>query len=710
MYKAITTRAIDYTYAQLRRLMVLLACLIGLTFTSQSIAQASAAAKTATIPPSPPASTPAVKQPAEAAEEFTMNMREADIRGFIQWVANRTGKNIIVHRNVRGTVTIISTRSISQDEAYELFLTVLGLNGFAAVETIGGIKVIPDADAKTTDIPFYGQEQNRGSVVTALVDVKHSQANQLMGIVRPLMPASAYISAYTETNTLIIADTASGIDKIKKLIRILDKADSKIDLDIVPIIHASAEDIVTTLKTVAQALSGGTAAASQQPADKIEFAVDKRSNSILITGITAKRIQMRDLIARLDKPLAGDGNTQVIYLNYIEASEITPILKSVGDSVLKDNKTEDRQSFSIESSETTNALIITAPPSLLNNLKSVISQLDIQRAQVLIEAIVVQVTGAGGEDFGLVWGGSEIYEENRSGGIGAVNVPAAGADFDSLITATANATTTGESTANAIAAGVLSNSGFTYGYLKDGNLIGALRALTTKNKTNIMSTPTIVALDNEEASLLVGQNVPFITGSSTSSGATTANPFQTIQREDIGITLNVTPRINQGDSITLEIEQTTENVSTNTVSGAADLVTEKTEIKTSALIRDGQTLVLGGLVREDDVKSKTQVPILGNIPLLGRLFRSSSVTKRKNNLMVFIRPTILKDQLQINGLTAQRYAFMREKQMQNALISFIQQADEPLLEEFEKFSPNIIDEMDANLKATEAAVDKELNK
>lgn len=710
MYKAITTRVIDYTYAQLRRLMVLLACLIGLTFTSQSIAQASAAAKTATVPPSPPASTPAAEQPAEAAEEFTMNMREADIRGFIQWVANRTGKNIIVHRNVRGSVTIISTRSISQDEAYELFLTVLGLNGFAAVETIGGIKVIPDADAKTTDIPFYGQEQNRGSVVTALVDVKHSQANQLMGIVRPLMPASAYISAYTETNTLIIADTASGIDKIKKLIRILDKADSKIDLDIVPIIHASAEDIVTTLKTVAQALSGGTAAASQQPADKIEFAVDKRSNSILITGITAKRIQMRDLIARLDKPLAGDGNTQVIYLNYIEASEITPILKSVGDSVLKDNKTEDRQSFSIESSETTNALIITAPPSLLNNLKSVISQLDIQRAQVLIEAIVVQVTGAGGEDFGLVWGGSEIYEENRSGGIGAVNVPAAGADFDSLITATANATTTGESTANAIAAGVLSNSGFTYGYLKDGNLIGALRALTTKNKTNIMSTPTIVALDNEEASLLVGQNVPFITGSSTSSGATTANPFQTIQREDIGITLNVTPRINQGDSITLEIEQTTENVSTNTVSGAADLVTEKTEIKTSALIRDGQTLVLGGLVREDDVKSKTQVPILGNIPLLGRLFRSSSVTKRKNNLMVFIRPTILKDQLQINGLTAQRYAFMREKQMQNALISFIQQADEPLLEEFEKFSPNIIDEMDANLKATEAAVDKELNK
>ena len=202
-----------------------------------------------------------------------------------------------------------------------------------------------------------------------------------------------------------------------------------------------------------------------------------------------------------------------------------------------------------------------------------------------------------------------------------------------------------------------------------------------------MSTPTIVALDNEEASLLVGQNVPFITGSATSSGATTSNPFQTIQRQDIGITLKITPRINQGDSITLEIEQTTENVAANTTSGAADLITEKTEIKTSALIPDGQVLVLGGLIREDEVRRRTQVPILGNIPVLGRAFRSSSVSKNKNNLMVFIRPVILKDQLQVTGLTAQRYAFMREQQMHKALSTFIRNADRPLLDEFETFSP-----------------------
>lgn len=628
-------------------------------------------------------------------ETFTMNMREADIRGFIQWVANRTNKNIVVHRNVKGTVTVIATRAVSADEAYELFLTILQLNGFAAVNIEGGIKVIPDADAKTSNIPFDGQQKNNGGIVTALIDVEHAEANQLMGLLRPLMPASAHIAVYPPSNTLIITDTSLGLKKIKKIVTILDKADSKIDLDIVPVIHASAEDIVSTLKSVVIALSGG--AAQQQPQDKVEFAVDSRSNSILITGIASKRQQIRELISRLDKPLDGEGNTQVIYLNYIEASEISPILKSVGDSVLKDNKTEELKNFSIESSETTNALIITAPPGLLNNLRSVIEQLDIQRAQVLIEAVVVQVSGDAGEDFGVVWGGSELYDENRTGGVGAVNVPAANANFDGLITAAASTSDSTDSTtaANNIAAGVLSGSGLTYGYLEDGNLIAALRAITSKNKSNIMSTPTIVALDNEEASLLVGQNVPFITGSSTSSGATTANPFQTIQRQDIGITLKVTPRINQGDSITLEIEQTTENVSQNTTSGAADLITEKTEIKTSALIRDGQVLVLGGLIREDDVQSRTQVPILGDIPLLGRLFRSNSSSKRKNNLMVFIRPVILKDQMQISGITAQRYAFMREKQMQNALSTFIRRGDKPVLEEYEKFSPQILEEIEA---------------
>ena len=620
----------------------------------------------------------------EAAEEqFILNMRDANIQGFIQWVANRTGKNMVIHRSVKGTVTILSSRTISPDEAYELFLTVLRLNNFAAVETDGVVKIIPATEAKTDGIPFFGEQARNGTMVTAIIDVEHSSSTELMALVRPLIPASSHIASYNQTNTLIIADSARNIAKITRVIELLDKPENKIDLDIIPIIYASADEISSTLSKVVKSLSGNKAGINDK--DKVEFAVDKRSNSILITGNATKRKQIKDLIKKLDMPLEGGGNTQVVYLNYIEASEITPILKSVGDSVIKDSKSESTQSFSIESSETTNALVMTGPPGLLSNLKSVINQLDIQRAQVLIEAVVVQVSGDAGEDFGVVWGGSEIYEENRTGGVGAVNTPSAKANFNSLFGAAIPSGTDSSTTNTQLAAGVLSNSGLTYGYLKDGNLVAALRAITTRNKSNIMSTPTIVALDNEEASLLVGQSVPFITGSSTSAGSTTANPFQTIQRQDIGITLNVTPRINQGDSITLEIEQTTENVSPTTNSQAADLITEKTEIKTSALIRDGQVLVLGGLIREDDVTTRTQVPILGDIPLLGRLFRSSSVSKRKNNLMVFIRPVILKDQLQMSGLTAQRYAFMREKQMQNALSTFIKLSENPALADFDEF-------------------------
>ncbi len=347
-------------------------------------------------------------------EKFVLNMREADIRGFIQWTADRTQRNIIIHRNVRGNVTVISSQAVTPEEAYELFLTVLELNGFSAVDIGSAIKVIPAAEAKSSDIPFFGNHTNRGDIVIAIIHVQHADASILVGTLKPLMPAVAFLSAFANTNALIVADSAASIEKIRHLIRILDVDDNKIDLEIIPVTHASAQDIVTTLTTVVQALSGG--ASAQRPDDKVTFVVDKRSNSILVTGVVKKRQQMKMLIAKLDTPLEGDGNTQVIYLNYIEASEIVPILKSVGDSVLKDNKTDDRTSFSIESSETTNALIISAPPALLNSLRSIITQLDIQRAQVLIEAVIVQVNGDASDDFGVVWGGSDLYEENRTGG------------------------------------------------------------------------------------------------------------------------------------------------------------------------------------------------------------------------------------------------------------------------------------------------------
>lgn len=626
------------------------------------------------------------------ANTFTMNMRQADIRAFIQWIADRVEKNIIIHRSVSGTVTVISSKAVTPSEAYELFLTVLKMNGFAAVESDGTVQVIPDAEAKTADIPFLGDEVNRGEIVTAIIELQYVDAGNFLQILRPLAPATAHLAPYLPTNSIIVADTARGITRTRKIISLLDQEEGEFDYEIIPIIHASAEDIEGIIKAVTTPSAGG-GNEGQAQSQSFEIAVDNRSNSLLLTGNIKRRLQIRRLISKLDTPLDGDGNTSVIYLNYIEAAEIAPILEGVGNALLRETKTEDLNEFSIQSSETNNALVISAPQAVMNSIKSVIKRLDIPRAQVLVEAVVVSVSGDFNNELGFAGVGSEVFDDTLDGNVFGANLDSAGASASDAFSGLAAANAAGTDPGTAIAGALAGSSGFTYGYLEDGNLGAVLRAVASRSKSNIMSTPTIVALDNEEASLLVGQNIPFITGSATSSGANVNNPFQTIERQDVGITLNITPRINQGDSITLDIEQTTENVSQTTVAGASDLVTDKTEINTSVLIRDGQILVLGGLMSESDSDSRTQIPILGDIPFLGRLFRSKSKSKIKNNLVVFIKPTILKDQLQINGITAERYAFMREQQLQNALETFIRYSDRPLLEEYETIKPQPVQEL-----------------
>lgn len=616
---------------------------------------------------------------------FTMNMREADIRAFIQWIADRTGKNVIVHRSVQGTVTVISSKAVNREEAYELFLTVLNMNGFAAVETDGGVQIIPNAEAKTSDIPFKGNEQNRGDIVTAIIELQYVDAAEFIQTLRPLAPATAHMAPYTPTNSIIVADSARSIARTQKIIDLLDQEEGEFDYEIVPIVHASAEDIEKILSAILKSSSAG-GDKNQPQSQSLEIAVDKRSNSILLTGNVKRRLQIRRLISKLDTPLDGDGNTSVVYLNYIEAAEIAPILEGVGDSLLKETKTEGLKEFSIQASETNNALVISAPPAVMNSIKSVIKQLDIQRAQVMVEAVVVRLTDTLGDDFGLAAVGSDIYDGDPDGSIGGVNLSgntgAAGL-FSTVIAADAE-TSTGEALAGALGGA----SGLTYGYLEDGNLIAALRAISSRSASNIMSTPTVVALDNQEAKLLVGQNVPFITGSATSGGANVTNPFTTVERQDIGVTLDIKPRINQGDAITLEITQTTENVASVLEEG---IITDKTEIQTSALIKDGQVLVIGGLMSETDTETRSQVPILGDIPGLGKLFRSTSKSRIKSNLLVFIKPTILKDQLQIAGITADRYAFVREQQMLKAMQTFLDYREPVSLEEFEVYSPESVD-------------------
>lgn len=597
---------------------------------------------------------------ASGSEKVTMNMRDADIRSLIQWVADTTHKNIVVHRDVQGKVTVLSAQPVTVEEAYKVFLSVLQVHGFAAIESEEALKIVPVALATAGALPPAGSSPSADMVVTVL-KVNNVSALKMAELLRPLVSKEAVITPSIETNSLVIADHAANISAARALVAKLDRAgDNQIEL--VTLQYADATDLARSLTPLIPHNEVGSF--------DLILSVDERSNSILMSGDAAKRNQVRALIKKLDTPASGDGNTQVVYLHYVDATELAPILKSLAESIQSNEKdTALKTSISIEASESSNSLVINAPPAMLASLKKVISQLDIRRAQVLVEALVVEVSGDIATDIGVSW----ISEPDRDI-IGAVNtlgdLPLAQVD------------TTGTSPF-AFTAG----KGLTFGYFNSGDLQAAIRALDATQKANILSTPTIVAIDNEEASLLVGQNVPFRTGEYITNGTTNADPFTTIERQDVGITLNVTPRINQGDSITLEIQQKTESIAPS-VENASDLVTNKREIVTKALIKDGQTLVLGGLISDEETEIREKVPFLGDLPILGRLFSSTGTSHKKTNLMVFIHPEIIKDEEHVRSITQKRYDFMRRAQEQSKNRDWeVSKNQSATLEPFETFSP-----------------------
>ena len=566
---------------------------------------------------------------ATAEDTLKMNMRDADIRALIQWIADSTNKNIVVHKDVKGKVTVISTDDLSSTDAYQVFLTVLDVHGYAAIDTGTAVKIIPKNIA-TKGLELESFSRQDADMVVSIVKIKHLSANKLMGNLRPLISKDAALSANQDSNSIIIADHKQNISRIKQLIAQLDQA-SESEIELVKLNYANATDILRSLQTLFPSQGNET--------NQLKLSIDERSNSLLIAGEANKRQQVKKLVSQLDTELMGDGNTQVVYLHYVDAAELVPILKSVSSSIQSDQK-DKASNVSIDASETANALIINAPPAMLTTMKRVIAQLDIRRAQVLVEALVVEVSGDVGEDIGVTWVSDDVTTIG-DGVAGAVN-------------------TLGDlSLGSDIRRDFDSGRGLTFGYFDNGDLRAAIRALDATTKANILSTPTVVAIDNEEASLLVGQNVPFITGQSTGNSSSTNDPFTTIERQDVGISLIVTPRINRGDSITLEIKQKTETIAPS-LATASDLITNKREILTKALIKDGQMLVLGGLISDEQTEKEEKVPLLGDIPVLGGLFRSTSTDHIKKNLMVFIHPVILKDEQQMTEITQKRYEFMQD--------------------------------------------------
>ena len=588
-----------------------------------------------------------IASPMADGETTMLNLENTDINTLISTIADKTAKNFIVDPRVKGKVTVISHQPLTRNEVYQIFLSILEVHGFAAVPGDGVVKIVPDSTAKQSSIrtassgaPGHGDE-----LVTRVVKVDYVNAMQLVPILRPLIPQQGHMAAFPTSNVLIVSDRADNIARIIQLIKRIDRPSNN-DVEVVQLQNASATEMVRILSALKKN-SGGGKQANRTPM----LVADERTNSILLGGDKGERLRLRALIAHLDTPTDGGGSTQVVYLKYADAASLVPVLTSVSSNISKANGKaksvgKSASNISIQADINTNALVITAQPDVMRSLKSVIRQLDIRRAQVLVEAIIAEVSSTKSSELGV-----QFSSLDTSKGIVSSEFPGTGPNLFALALSTDPLTTLG--------------GGFTLGA---GNTRGSndfgvlLRAIASDDDSNLLSTPNLVMLDNEEAEIIVGQNVPFVTGSQQTTGGL-ANPFQTIQRQDVGLTLKVKPQINEGNAIKLDITQETSSVvPDNTSVTSADIITNKRSIKTTVMVEDGEIIVLGGLISDNLTEGVSKVPVLGDIPILGNLFSSRTTRKIKTNLMVFLHPVILKDG-KGKILSSNKYNYIRAKQL-----------------------------------------------
>lgn len=588
--------------------------------------------------------------PATAAEQgVTLNLKDADIRAVISTISELTGKNFIVDPRVKGKVTIISSRPMDKSQVYQVFLSLLQVQGFAAVPAGGVVKIVPALNARQDSVPLSSVEQpGRGDeVVTRVVQVQHINAAQLVPILRPLLPQQAHLAAHAGSNSIIISDRAANADRIVEIIRRIDQP-SEGEIDVIPLQHASAAEVVRVLSSLERS-AGKKPDATEGPF----LVADERTNSVLLSGDKAKRLRLRAIITHLDVPTASTGNTQVVYLRYAKAADLAAVLSGVGRDLDRDKQAKKEvtqpSELNIQADESANALVISASPEPMKTLMAVIRRLDVRRAQVLVEAIIAEVSSDKAAELGVQWGIDGRPGEN--GILGVVNFSGFGSGLTNLVT-----------DAPTISDGATVGVGdFTSSDVRFGALI---RALEGDADTNILSTPTLVTLDNEEAEIVVGKNVPFVTGQFTNTGTSgsSVTPFQTIERKDVGLSLKVKPQINEGNAIKLDIEQEVSSISSST-SGATDLVTNKRSIKTSVLVEDGQMVVLGGLIDDSYDETTQKIPGLGDVPMVGGLFRYQGVKKVKRSLMVFLRPVILRDPALATQFASSKYSYIRGQQL-----------------------------------------------
>jgi len=583
---------------------------------------------------------------------ITPNYKDADIRQVIEAVGEITGKNFILDPRVKAQVTMLSSSPMTPDAFYEAFLSILQVYSFVAIPSGDVIKILPDANAR--QMPSSAPENRADDIVTRVLEIRNVAAAQLVPILRPLIPQYGHLAAHPASNMLIISDRAANVERLIRIIRRIDQAGDE-DFDVVRLENASASEIV---RIVSQLNQGAGAAAAAAAGTAISIVADDRTNSVLIGGEKTKRLRLRALIAHLDTPLEDGGDTRVRYLRYADAEELATKLQTQYQSTASDQGGPGESGdITIWADGPTNALIITAPPKIMRSMAIIIDKLDIRRLQVLLETIIVEVSADKAANLGVTWAFGDADLENAIGvtqfdgltGVTGLAGAVAGADGGGVPNVSLQP-------GISFGLGRLSNSGLSF--------VAIIEALEADTSTNIMGTPILTTLDNEEAEISVGQEVPFVTGSFSNpgtGGAGGVNPFQTVNREQVGLTLKVTPQINEGNAVRLKIEQEISSVSESTQ--AVDLITNNRTINTTVIVEDGGTLVLGGLIQEELREEEQRVPILGRIPLLGALFRSTSSQTVKTNLMFFIRPTILRDNVQTAFETGQKYDYIRDLQL-----------------------------------------------
>ncbi|NMY16110.1 type II secretion system secretin GspD [Pseudomonas sp. WS 5019] len=576
-------------------------------------------------------------------ESWTINLKGADIREFIDQVAGITGQTFVVDPRVKGQVNVISSTPLGLSEVYQLFLSVMATHGFSVLTQGDQARIVPNAEAKAeADAGRPAPDR----LETRLIQVQHAPVAELIPLVRPLVPQYGHLAAVTSSNALIISDRSANIERIEDLMRQLDRSGAQ-DFSVVTLQHAWVMDAAEVLNTaIARGQAKGTSAT--------QVVADARTNRLILLGPPDARAKLADLARSLDSPTSRSANTRVIRLRHNDAKSLAETLGEISEGLKnqENSETTGRQSnILIRADESLNALVLLAEPDLVATLEDIVRQLDVPRAQVMVEAAIVEVSGDITDALGVQWAVDARSGSGGRGGLGGVNFAGTGLSVGSVLQILQSEEIPEDLT------------------LPDGAIIGIgsdrfgalITALSANSKSNLLSTPSLLTLDNQKAEILVGQNVPFQTGSYTTDASGAGNPFTTIERQDIGVTLKVTPSINEGATLRLEIEQEISSIapSTGLNAQAVDLVTNKRSIKSTILADDGQVIVLGGLIQDDVTQAISKVPLLGDIPLLGALFRSTRESHIKRNLMVFLRPTIVRDGAGLAALSGKKYSDIR---------------------------------------------------